>query len=202
MGCDPIREREDVSELVDAVDEAVLRERVDRECERCGSVTGDRDALRRQVDVELELRVRLVRASRTRAYAASSSATGRRPFLVAFCWKMSANERATIARKPQSTSAHGACSREEPQPKLSPARRIFAPFASGARSGKSGRVRQSAKRRSREALLVGALEEARRNDLIGVDVVERRAGRRVESNVAKGFISGVSWRPRAASARR
>ncbi len=37
---------------------------------------------------------------------------------------MSANEGATMALKPKSSSAHGACSRDEPQPKLRPVTRI------------------------------------------------------------------------------
>ena len=35
------------------------------------------------------------------------------------------------ARIPQATRAHGACSRDEPQPKLSPARRICRPYIWG-----------------------------------------------------------------------
>jgi len=50
---------------------------------------------------------------------------------------MSANDGATMARKPKAVSAHGACSRDDPQPKLRPARRICAPSASGWRSAKS-----------------------------------------------------------------
>ena len=38
--------------------------------------------------------------------------------------KMSANDGAMSALKPKSSSAHGACSREEPQPKFFPATRI------------------------------------------------------------------------------
>ncbi len=37
---------------------------------------------------------------------------------------MSAKDGATIAWKPKSSSAQGACSREEPQPKLRPVTRI------------------------------------------------------------------------------
>ena len=42
------------------------------------------------------------------------------------------------ARMPQPVSAQGACSREEPQPKLSPASMIWQPWYSGWLSGKSG----------------------------------------------------------------
>src|SRR4051812_30744442 len=44
-----------------------------------------------------------------------------RPFLAELLKKMSPNDGAMIARKPACWSAQGACSREEPQPKLSPA---------------------------------------------------------------------------------
>jgi len=64
-------------------------------------------------------------------------ATGSTPFFSAFPRKMSAKEGATIARKPHAASAHGACSRDDPQPKLRPARRILAPSASGSSSAKS-----------------------------------------------------------------
>ena len=43
---------------------------------------------------------------------------------------MSANDGATTARKPKSCSAHTACSREEPQPKLRPLTRIGRPGSS------------------------------------------------------------------------
>jgi hypothetical protein len=43
---------------------------------------------------------------------------------------MSAKDGAITQRMPKSSSAHGACSRDEPQPKLSPATRICA-FAIG-----------------------------------------------------------------------
>ena len=44
---------------------------------------------------------------------------------------MSAKAVLITARKPKSTSAHGECSRELPQPKLFPASRTEAPAASG-----------------------------------------------------------------------
>ena len=65
------------------------------------------------------------------AWLAGSSTTGTRPFLSALLRKMSAMRVETTARMPASTSAHGACSRDEPQPKLSPATRIVQPCASG-----------------------------------------------------------------------
>ena len=44
---------------------------------------------------------------------------------------MSAKEVLITARNPKPRSAQGACSRELPQPKLSPATRIVAPWAGG-----------------------------------------------------------------------
>ena len=63
---------------------------------------------------------------------------GSSPFLSALFWKMSANDVLTTARNPKPVSAHGACSRDEPQPKLSPASRICAPCAPGVFRTKSG----------------------------------------------------------------
>ena len=54
--------------------------------------------------------------------------------------KMSANERAMTASKPKSASAHTACSRDEPQPKLWPANKMRASLAASKRP-----PRQSAK---------------------------------------------------------
>src|SRR3954463_4522738 len=56
---------------------------------------------------------------------------------------MSANDGATIALKPKSSSAQGACSRDEPHPKLRPVARIG--FAGRSQSSFS---RQSKKRNS------------------------------------------------------
>ena len=55
-----------------------------------------------------------------------SSTIGRMPFLKQLLWKMSAKLGAMTQRMPKSSSAQGACSRELPQPKLSPAIRIWA----------------------------------------------------------------------------
>jgi hypothetical protein len=56
---------------------------------------------------------------------------GSRPFLRQLPRKMSANEVLMTARKPKPISAHGACSRELPQPKLSPGDQIVPPSARG-----------------------------------------------------------------------
>ena len=66
------------------------------------------------------------------------SVTGSRPFWQQFEWKMSANEGARIARKPYWASAHGACSRDEPQPKFSPVSSRVAPWACGTLSSNAG----------------------------------------------------------------
>ena len=66
--------------------------------------------------------------------------------------KMSAKEGATMARKPWSSSAQGACSREEPQPKLAPASSTGAPAKAGSLSTNSGSLRQSSKRNSPKPL--------------------------------------------------
>ena len=97
---------------------------------------------------------------------------------------MSANDVLITARNPKPVSAHGACSRDEPQPKLSPASRICAPCGIG-RVQDEVRLRRTVgvvapvgEQRGAEAGLVGHLEIARGNDLIRVDVV-RRDGDRV-----------------------
>ena len=63
---------------------------------------------------------------------------GSRPFFSELLRKMSAISVLITARKPQSSSAQGACSREEPQPKLRPATSTWQPAACGWLSTKSG----------------------------------------------------------------
>ena len=58
--------------------------------------------------------------------ASRGSRTGRTPFLKQLLWKMSAKSGEMTQRTPKSSSAQGACSREEPQPKFSKAIRISA----------------------------------------------------------------------------
>ena len=63
--------------------------------------------------------------SSNRCWCSSASTTiGSRPFFRALFRKMSANDVERIARIPHAVSAHGACSRDEPVPKLSPTSRI------------------------------------------------------------------------------
>ena len=56
----------------------------------------------------------------------AAGAIGRMPFLKQLLWKMSAKLGAITQRMPKSSSAQGACSRDEPQPKFSCAIRISA----------------------------------------------------------------------------
>jgi len=53
--------------------------------------------------------------------SASGQTTGRTPTLIEFRKKIRANDRATTTLTPAPIRARGACSRDEPQPKLLPA---------------------------------------------------------------------------------
>mmetsp|Transcript_8807 Transcript_8807/g.18274 ORF Transcript_8807/g.18274 Transcript_8807/m.18274 type:complete len:416 (+) Transcript_8807:433-1680(+) len=68
----------------------------------------------------------------------SGSLMGSMPFLKLLLKKMSAKEGAMMQRMPKSFSAHGACSREDPHPKLSPATRTEVERYWGLLSTKSG----------------------------------------------------------------
>src|ERR1700730_11202200 len=72
------------------------------------------------------------------AWMSAGMTIGNKPFLSALPLKMSAKDVLMMALNPYCTKAHGACSRELPQPKLSPVIRICAPLAEGLFSGKSG----------------------------------------------------------------
>ena len=93
---------------------------------------------------------------------------------------MSANDGATITSKPWSCSAHGACSRDEPQPKFGPVTRIGAPSAAGSFSSKSCLLRPVVEDELAEAGALDPLEELLGDDLIGVHVgaVEHRRSSR------------------------
>ena len=91
------------------------------------------------------------------------------PVLEALLRKMSAISVLMTARKPKSSSAHGACSRDEPQPKLRPATRIWQPRAGGLVQHEVG---LAARRRRRSASRRTALRRARRASV----VVRKRAG--------------------------
>ena len=117
-------------------------------------------------------------AASGRATSGRGRATGRKPFLSALPRKMSAKEGPITARKPWSRSAHTACSRDEPQPKLRPTTSTGAPAASGRLSGNSGRgdavrvVAPVGEEALAQARARGALQETRGDDLVGVDVVQ------------------------------
>src|SRR6056300_2028906 len=61
-----------------------------------------------------------------RSTCSCGSTIGSIPFLKQLLKKMSANDVETTTLIPKSDKAHGACSRDDPQPKLSPAMRIDA----------------------------------------------------------------------------
>ena len=68
---------------------------------------------------------------------------GTRPILIEFNLKISANLVEIIASNPQSCKPQGACSLEEPVPKLSPATKTFDPWYASLFRGKSGSFFQS-----------------------------------------------------------
>mmetsp|Transcript_13122 Transcript_13122/g.29941 ORF Transcript_13122/g.29941 Transcript_13122/m.29941 type:complete len:206 (-) Transcript_13122:786-1403(-) len=68
------------------------------------------------------------------------SVTGTIPFFMQFEWKISANDELMMHRIPIPLMDQGACSRDDPHPKLSPATMIFVPTPSRpSRSRYSGR---------------------------------------------------------------
>jgi len=73
----------------------------------------------------------------------AGSVTGTIPVLKQLALKMSAKLGAIKAPKPASRIAHGACSRDDPQPKLAPATITVAPSCSGRLRTKSLSCRQS-----------------------------------------------------------
>src|SRR3989304_3604746 len=64
------------------------------------------------------------------------------------------------ALMPHAASAHGACSRDEPVPKLSPTRRIARPAIPGRSRTKSGSRKQTVSSDPPPALALAALEVA------------------------------------------
>ena len=89
---------------------------------------------------------------------------------------MSANDVLITARKPNCVSAHGACSRELPQPKLSPASSTCAPCRPRLVQDEVRiRIPLRVVAPVVEELLVEPqlrrrLQKPRRNDLVGIDV--------------------------------
>ncbi len=185
---------QDVAQLVDAFEQAVLREGVHRElhCAAAGSVR------------VCDARSTFTGASgfaKSSAWTSRGTTIGSSEFFSEFCLKMSANDVLITARNPYCVSAHGACSRELPQPKLSPASRIWQAFASGLFRMKSGFgvavgvVAPVAEKLIAQAVLRNGLQESRRDDLVGIDVVDARAG-------PCGFRTAVNFSITAAPLRR
>ncbi len=85
-----------------------------------------------------------------------------------------------MALMPHAVSAHGACSRDDPAPKLSPTRSTWRPCISGSVEDEVrvraavGQVAPVVEQGAREARLLGRLEEPRGDDLVRVDVLCRQ----------------------------
>jgi hypothetical protein len=88
------------------------------------------DHLALQIDRQLVARER--RPREQGGHLGSGSTIGNRPFLKLLLKKMSAKLGAMMARKPYWSSAQGACSRDEPQPKFLRASRMEAHRRSAA----------------------------------------------------------------------
>jgi len=91
---------------------------------------GQQDALLGEVDRQLGVGVGRQHLEE-RACVVGSTTIGRTPFLRLLLRKMSAYEVYRIARIPMAFSAQGACSRDDPAPKLSPTRRMPRPAIAG-----------------------------------------------------------------------
>ena len=123
------------------------------------------------------------------------------PFLKLLLKKMSAKSGAMMQRMPKSSSAQGACSREEPQPKFSCAMMICALRYGSWFSTKSGfsvpslSIAQRIEQVHAKAGALDGFEEARRDDLVGVDVLHRHrrgdAGQRGEFSMLSPAPDGL-----------
>ena len=115
--------RQQVAELVGAVQQHLAGERVDREADRPppGRVTVS--ASRSTVT---SASGSASTAAASSAWTSAGSSTGSSPFLRALLRKMSANSGASTALMPKPWSAQAACSRDDPDPKLAPASRTAA----------------------------------------------------------------------------
>src|SRR4051812_19258385 len=125
-------------------------------------------------------------------HSASTSACGRstvsRPDLVELFLKMSANRELMTTRKPPSSSAQTACSREEPVPKSGPATRTEASAYCGWLSTKSGSlVRQATNRPSSKPVRVIRLRYSA-GMIWSVSTLVRRSGAAVPVWVVKASI--------------
>ena len=134
------------ADLVDALEKAVLAERIDLEA--VDLVVRADDGLFREVDRDLRAR-RGAQGGADRRHPAASSRIGSTPFWKQLLKKMSPKLGAMTARKPLSTITVTAFSRDEPQPKLRSATTILASAKPGWLRTKSGLGRPSgSKRRS------------------------------------------------------
>ena len=172
--------RERQRDIVEAFEQALLLMRLDLEMRGPSEIVGHR------LLFEIDREPVTPRSRRPREKCASTSSafsvTGRKPFFRQLLWKISANSGAITARKPASSSAHTACSRELPHPKLLRATKIDAPWYRGLFSTKSlfslpSRITPPIDKQP--APQPGAhdrLEELLRDDLIGIDIgaIERR----------------------------
>jgi hypothetical protein len=104
-------------------EEAALAERVHLEGDHLPVREGD--GLRREVHAQARV-LPALGVPHAQVALGLGSTTGRMPFLKQLLKKMSAKEVEITQRMPKSASAQGACSRDDPQPKLSPATRIWA----------------------------------------------------------------------------
>ena len=115
---------------------------------------------------------------------ASSTTTGSSPFFRQLLRKMSAISVLMTARMPKSSSAHGACSRDEPQPKLRPATSTWQPCGLrlvqhevGLRLAGLVVAPVGEQRDCRGPSRIGGGQEAGRDDLVRVDVGGRHDDR-------------------------
>ncbi len=111
--------------------------------------------------------------------SSGAAVTHGRPIIAELPKKMSENDSPTIAWMPQRCSACGACSRDEPQPKLRLTSSTDAPWKCGSSNGCDA-VRALGGRGPGALVLEHVLlepvegdrpQEPRRDDAIGVDVV-------------------------------
>ena len=170
---------QDVAEFVDAFEQAVLGEFVD------GKFHARPSGVVRVCFARSIFTVASGRSGEQAELSTSGGTTiGSSEFFSEFCLKMSAKLVLITARNPNCVSAHGACSRELPQPKLSPASRTMRALRRRLVEDEIGvRIALAHRSASRRKLLVETqlrrgLQEARRNNLVGIDVVDRRAAPR------------------------
>ena len=120
------------AEFVDSFQQTGFRERVHRELYfgAVGKVEG--------LAMPDPLYLRVFRQGEELRVNSGGTTIGSSEFFSELPLKISAKEVLITARKPNWVSAQGACSRELPQPKLSPASRICAPLPRGVFRMKSG----------------------------------------------------------------